>query len=125
VKLPLPQNERIDGSFARADYRDAGAPRLVLYADGRYEDRGGFLRMVGSASNLVVPDGHTLVSRWTDAEAQQALAGGSGSYTFEAFTLTMNDRDGRVWQIGFYIPPGENIAAPLQLVIGSYLLMRD
>ena len=75
VKLALPQNERIDGSFARADYRDAGAPRLVLYADGRYEDRGGFLRMVGSASNLVVPDGHTLVSRWTDAEAQQALAG--------------------------------------------------
>jgi len=66
-----------------------------------------------------------LVSRWTDAEAQQALAGGSGSYTFEAFTLTLNDRDGRVWQIGFYIPPGENIAAPLQLVIGSYLLMRD
>jgi len=125
VKLPLPQNSRIDGSFARADYRDAGAPRLVLYADGRYEDRGGFLRMVGSASNLVAPDGNTLVSRWTEAEAQRALAGGGGSYTFETFTLTLNDRDGRIWQIGVYIPPGENIAQPRQLVINGYSLVKD
>ena len=125
VKLTLPQQARIDGSFARADYRDAGAPRLVLYADGRYEDRGGFLRMVGSASNLVAPDGNTLVSRWTEAEAQRALAGGGGSYTFETFTLTLNDRDGRIWQIGVYIPPGENIAQPRQLVINGYSLIKD
>ncbi|MCJ7555818.1 MAG: hypothetical protein MUP90_02755 [Gammaproteobacteria bacterium] len=96
MKLPLPQYSRIEGSFARADYRDAGAPRPVLHADGRYEDRNGFLRMVGSASNLVVPDGHALVSRWSDTEAQGALAGGSGNYTFESFTLMLNDSDGRV-----------------------------
>lgn len=125
VKLPLLQHARIDGSFARADYRDAGAPRLVLYADGRYEDRGGFLHMVGSVANLIVPDGNTTVSSWTEAEAQRALAGGSGSYTFDAFTLTLNDRDGRVWQIGVYIAPGENIAQPRQLVINGYSLIKD
>ncbi len=125
VKLLLSKNSRIDGAFARADYRDGGAPRLVFHADGRYEDRGDFLRMVGSAANLIVPDGDSMVSRWTDAEARQALAGGSGSYTFEAFTLTLNDRDGRVWQIGIYVPPGENISQPRQLAINGRLLLRD
>ncbi len=124
-KLPLPSNARLDGSFAREDYRDASAPRLVLHPDGRYEDRGGFLRMVGSPWHLVVPDGDAMLGRWTEAEADRALGAGSGTYTFEAFTLDLHDRDGRVWQINAYVPPGESLPRPRRLVINGRPLLRD
>lgn len=124
-KLPPAGGTRLEGSYAREDYRDSTAPRLVLHADGRYEDRGGFLRMVGSAWHLVVPDGDTLVERWSQAEADRALAGGSGTYTFDAFTLALDDRDGRRWQINAYLPPGESLPSPARLVINGRALVRD
>jgi len=124
-KLPLLANARVEGSFARADYRDADAPRLVLRRDGTYEDRGDFLRMVGSAWHLVVPDGDAMLSRWSDAEARRALAGGSGTYVLDAFTLTLRDRDGRVWQVNAYVPPSETLPAPRYFVVNGYVLIRD
>jgi hypothetical protein len=60
---------RLDGAYARDDYRNANAPRLVLRADGSYEDRGNFLHMIGSTWNLVAPNGNVMVKRWSDAEA--------------------------------------------------------
>jgi len=125
AKLPHAAVRRIEGSFARADYRDAGAPRLVLFADGRYEDRGDFLRMVGSAFNLLVPDGDTMMSQWSDAEARRALGAGNGNYSFSDYTLQLNDRDGRVWQFGVYLPPGADVSEPQQLTINGYQLLRD
>ena len=126
VKLPqYVGGQFLAGSFARSDYRDNSAPRLVFYADGRYEDRGDFLRMVGSAFNLVVPDGDTMVSRWSDAEARRAMGGGRGTYTVSDFTLTFRDRDGRVWQFGFYLAPGADSAAPAEITINTYRLLRD
>ncbi len=124
-KLPMVTNGRLDGSFARADYRDGSAPRLVLYPDGRYEDRGGFLRMVGSAWNLVMPDGDSLLAGWSQAQADRALGPGSGTYSFEAFSLTLNDRDGRVWQINAYVPPGETLPRARRLVVNGRALVRD
>lgn len=124
-KLPLLADARVDGTFARVDYRDADAPRLVLRRDGTYEDRGNFLRMVGSAWHLVVPDGNTMLSRWSDAEAQRALGAGLGTYTLDAFTLTLRDRDGRVWQVNAYIPPTERLPTPRYLVVNGYVLIRD
>ncbi len=116
---------RIDGTFARADFRDPDAPRLRLTADGGYTDHDGFLRMVGSPWHLVEPDGDALIAQWSDAQARQALGAGSGRYTFENFTLTLNDRDGRVWQINAYLPPGESPARPTRLVINGRALLRD
>ncbi|MDH3524238.1 MAG: hypothetical protein OES32_11690 [Acidobacteriota bacterium] len=124
-KVPPPRNVRLEGSFARDDYRDATAPRLVLHADGSYEDRGGFLRMVGSAWNLVVPDGDAMLGHWTQAQIDRAMAAGSGTYTFDAFTLALSDRDGRVWQINAYLPPGESLSRPQRLVINGRALVRD
>lgn len=124
-KLPPPSQARLDGSFAREDYRDATAPRLVLHPDGRYEDRGGFLRMVGSAWHLVVPDGDARLASWSQAEVDRAMAAGGGTYTFDAFTLTLSDGDGRVWRINAYLPPGETLPRPRRLVINGRPLVRD
>ena len=125
VKLAIPVSARIDGTFARDDYRDPDAPRLILREDGTYEDRGGFLRMVGDAWNLVTPDGNAMVSRWSEAEARRALGPGSGTYTFDAFTLTLVDRDGRIWKINAWIPPGESPPRPRRLVINGRTLVRE
>ena len=116
---------RLDGVYARADYREARAPRLVLGADGSYEDRGGFLHMIGTAWNLVVPDGDAMIKRWSDAQARRALGPGSGTYALEDFTLTLRDRDGRVWQFNIYLPPGESAPRPRRLVINGRSLVRD
>lgn len=124
-KISPPKNVRLEGTYARGDYRDAGAPRLALRPDGSYEDRGGFLRMIGSAWHLVVPDGDAMVSRWTDAEAQRAMGEGGGTYTFEDFTLTLRDRDGRVWQINAYVPPSDNLPQVNRLIINGYAVVRD
>jgi hypothetical protein len=124
-KLPLIKDVRLEGTFARADFRDPDAPRLVLRADGTYEDRGSFLRMVGSAWHLVVPDGDTMVSRWSDAQARRIMGGGSGTYQFRNNTLTFRDRDGRIWQINAYLPPDSQPPAARFLVINGYTLTRD
>lgn len=125
TKLASSSAARLDGAYARADHRGAAAPRLILRADSTYEDRGNFLRMVGSAWNLVVPDGDAMLKRWSDAEARRALGGGSGNYTLENFTLTLRDRDGRVWQINAYVPPGEALPRARRLVINGRALVRD
>lgn len=124
-KLPAMSSLRLEGSFARDDYRDPGAPRLVLHADGSYEDRGGFLNMVGSAWHLVVPDGDSMLSRWSQAEAQRFLGAGSGTYTFDRCTLTLRDRDGRAWQINAYVPPTDKPPRARHLVVNGYQLVAD
>lgn len=125
TKLAPLSGSRLDGAYARADYRDASAPRLMLRADGSYEDRGDFLRMIGSPWHLVAPDGDAMLARWSDAEARRALSGGSGTYMLENFTLTLRDRDGRVWQVNAYVPPGETPPKPRRLVINGRALIRD
>ena len=125
ARIAPSSGNHLDGIYARADYRDAGAPRLVLRADGSYEDRGDFLRMIGSAWNLVAPDGDAMLSRWSDAEARHALGSGGGSYSLENFTLILRDRDGRVWQVNAYVPPGESLPAARRLVINGRALVRD
>jgi hypothetical protein len=124
-KLPPLTDTRIDGTFARADYRDPAAPRLVLRADGTYEERGNFLHMVGSAWNLVIPDGEAMVSQWTDAQADRAMSAGSGTYTLDRYTLTFRDRNGRVWQFNACIPPTATVAGTGYLVMNGYTLRRD
>ncbi len=98
---------------------------MILHANGSYEDRGDFLRMIGGAWHLVVPDGDAMLSRWSDAEARRALGASDGSYEFNQFTLTLNSSDGRQWQINAYIPPGENTSTPRRLVINGRQLLRD
>ncbi|MGE0552223.1 MAG: hypothetical protein AB7R55_02210 [Gemmatimonadales bacterium] len=125
AKVPVPRNARLDGTYVRADFRDPDAPRLVLRADGSYEDRGGFLRMVGTAWHLVVPNGDVLVSRWSDAQARQIMGGGSGTYTYDGFTLTLSDRDGRVWMINALVPADESLPQPQRLYIHGRALVRE
>jgi hypothetical protein len=124
-KLPAMDDTRVEGVYARTDHRDPDAPRLVLHADGTYEDRGDFLHMIGLAFNLVVPDGATEVARWSEADARRWMGGGSGTYTLEAYTLTLRDRDGRVWQFNAYFLPTGSAQDTDQLVINEHLLVRD
>jgi hypothetical protein len=124
AKLPRMGATRLDGVFGRADLRRADAPTLVLRADGTWEDRGGFLRMIGSSCNLVVPDGDTMVSRWTDEQYTRAMSGGAGTYTYEDYTLTLRGRDGRVWQLGTWIPSPERPPAAGRLVMNTRQLVR-
>ncbi|QKK11961.1 MAG: hypothetical protein HND59_10580 [Pseudomonadota bacterium] len=124
MKISPHSGKRFQGTYARADYRDASAPRLVLRADGSYEDRGDIMRMIGSGWNLVVPDGGVMLSRWSEAEARRAMAGGSGTYTYENFTLTLRDRDGRMWQTSAYVPPGETLPGPARLVVNGRALVK-
>lgn len=124
-KLPPQPNVRLDGVFVRGDFRDAGAPRLALHADGSYEDRNGFLQMVSTAWNLVIPDGEHMISQWSRAQEQRFLGAGSGSYTLGDFTLTLHDRDGRIWQVTAYLPPGESAPHPRHLLINGIKLVRE
>jgi hypothetical protein len=125
MKIEPHSGARFQGVYVRGDFREAGAPRLMLHADGTYEDRGDFLHMIGSAWNLVVPDGDVMIGRWNEAEARRAMAGGSGTYTYENFTLTLRGRDGRVWQVNAYVPPGEALPSPPRFVINGRALVRE
>ena len=124
-KLPAMGDTRLEGVFVRPTYRDPDAPRLVLHGDGTYEERGDMLRGLGTAFNLVVPDGATGVEHWSEAEARRWLGGGSGTYTLEAYTLTLRDRDGRVWQFSAYFTPTDSAQDTRQLVINEHVLVRD
>jgi len=124
-KLPPQPSVRLDGVFVREDFRDAGAPRLVLHADGSYEDRNGFLHMMTTVWNLVVPDGESMISHWNKAQQQRFLGPGSGSYTLGDFTMTLHDRDGRIWQLTAYLPPGESAPHPRHLVINGKKLVCE
>ena len=116
---------RLDGVYAHHNRREAGAPRLVLRADGSYEDRGGFLHMVGTGWNLVVPDGNEMLKRSNEAQARRLLGPGGGTYTVQDYTLTLRDRDGRVWQFSIYLPPGEGGKRPRRLVINEREVVRE
>jgi len=124
VKLPVPTQARLDGTYVREDFQDPDAPRLILRADGTYEDRGGFLRMVGLSWHLLVPDGDALSSGWTDAQTEQIMAGGGGTYTYDAFSLTLMDNDQRIWRINAYVPAGETLPRARRLVINTRALVR-
>jgi hypothetical protein len=124
-KQKLPGVQRIDGVYARADFRDADAPRLVLRADGSYEDRGRFLRMVSSAWNLVEPDGESMVTRLSESEYQKLLGPSRGTYSFENFTLTLRAQDGRLWQVNALVLSNESYPNVKQLMVNTYKLQRD
>jgi len=124
VKLLIPSHATLDGTYVREDFQDPDAPRLILRADGTYEDRDGFLRMVGLSWHLLVPDGDALSSGWTDAQAKQIMAGGSGTYTFDAFSLTLRDNDRRIWRINAYVPAGQTLPRARRLVINTRTLVR-
>ena len=124
-KLPPQPGVRLEGVFVRGDFRDADAPRLVLHTDGSYQDRNGFLHMMTTVWNLVVPDGENMISHWDKVEQQRFLGPGSGSYTLGDFTLTLYDRDGRIWQVTAYLPPGETAPHPRYLVINGKRLVRE
>lgn len=124
-KLPPQPSVRLDGVFVREDFRDADAPRLVLHADGSYEDRNGFLHMMTTVWNLAVPDGENMISNWNKAQQQRFLGPGSGRYTLGDFTITLQDRDGRIWQTNAYLPPGESAPHPRHLVFNGKKLIRE
>lgn len=61
LEVPATWSRKVESSLVVVVPNDL--PRLLLRADGSYEDRGGFLRVIGSPWNLVVPDGDAMVSR--------------------------------------------------------------
>jgi hypothetical protein len=124
-KIKLPSAQRIDGVYARADFRDADAPRLILRADGSYEDRGEFMRMVSSSGNLVEPDGDTMLARLSESDYNKLRRSSIGTYTYENFSLTLHAQDGRIWQINAYVPSRENFPYVKQMVINGRKLQRD
>jgi hypothetical protein len=124
-KVKLPAAQRIDGVYARADFRDADAPRLVLRANGSYEDQGEFLRMVSSSGNLVEPDGDTMLARLNESEYKKLLRSSSGTYSYENFTLTLHAQDGRIWQVNAFVPSSESFPKVRQMVVNGYKLQRD
>jgi hypothetical protein len=124
-KVKLPAAQRIDGVYARADFRDADAPRLILRADGTYEDRGEFIRMVSSSGNLVEPDGDTMLARLSESDYNKLRRSSIGTYTYENFSLTLHAQDGRIWQINAYVPSHENFPYVKQMVINGRKLQRD
>lgn len=116
---------RIEGVYAHQNRREADAPRLVLRVDGSYEDRGGFLNLMGTAWNLVVPDSGEVFKRSNQAQLRRIFGPGSGTYTLRDYALTLRDRDGRVWQFSIYLPPGEGGKRPRRLVINEREVVRE
>lgn len=125
VKLALSSGARLDGTFARDDYRSADAPRITLRPDGTYQEQRNFLRMVGSPWHLLEPDADAMIGRWNDAQFERAMSASGGKYSFDNFTLTLRANDGRIWQINAYVPPGEGLPKPKHLVINGRALVRD
>lgn len=120
-----PGGGRLDGTYAREDFRRPDAPRITLRADGTYQEHDNFLRMVGSPSHLVQPDADAMVGRVSDSQLARAMSASSGTYSFDNFTLMLRTNDGRVWQINAYVPPGEPLPGARRLVINGRALMRD
>ena len=116
---------RIEGVYAHQNRREADAPRLVLRADGSYEDRGGFLNLMGTAWNLVVPDSDQVFKRSNQAQLRRIFGPGSGTYTVRDYALTLRDRDGRVWQFSIYLQPDEGGQRPRRLVINEREVVRE
>ena len=125
VKLPLHAGTRLDGTYGREDLRRPDAPKLTLHADGTYQERDRFLRMVGSPWHLVEPDADAMVGRATDAQIEGVMGASSGTYSFDNFTLTLRASDGRIWQINSYLPAGEAAPKPRRLVMNGRVLVRD
>jgi hypothetical protein len=101
-KVKLPAAQRIDGVYARADFRDADVPRLILRADG-----------------------DTMLTRLNEFDYKKLLRSGSGTYSFENFTLTLYAQDGRLWQINTFVPPNESFPKVRHMVVNGYKLQRD
>lgn len=124
-KMRLKPGTRIDGVYASSHWLSADGPRLVLHADGTYEDRRGFLHAFAGPESLVVPDGPSMIRRMSDAQLKRAMGGGRGTYTYADFTLTLRDQNGRVWQVGLGVPPGEKLPSPRWLYMDQSRLIRQ
>jgi len=124
-KMRLSPGARFEGVYASSHWLSADGPRLVLHADGTYEDRRGFLHAYAGPESLVVPDGLTMIRRMSDAQLKRAMGGGRGTYTYADFTLTLRDQDGRVWQVGLGVPPGEKMPSPRWLYLDQSRLIRQ
>jgi hypothetical protein len=125
TKLRLQAGSHFDGVYASSNRLGPEDPRLVLRPDGTYEDRGGFLHAYAGPESLVVPDGLTMIRRWSTAQCNQEMGGGRGTYTYADFTLTLRDQDGRVWQVGLGVPPGEQMPSPRWLLMDQSRLIRQ
>jgi len=125
VKLPMQTGVRLEGTYARHDYRKPGAPRVEFHADGTFREIESFLDMVGSPWHMAEPDMDARVGKWSDEQIKRAMVGGRGTYSFDDFTLTCKTDDGRVWQINAYIPAGESPPKPKHLIINGYQLLAD
>ena len=129
VKLQLPGPQHVEGVFVREDFQDEGAPRLILHADGTYQDPGGygnsFINMVASSMALVAPDGDSGTERWTQQEADYWLRRPSrGTYTLDRFTLQLTADDGRMWQVATYIPSNQPQDVPCRMAINTRQLVN-
>lgn len=125
TKLPMQRGVRLDGTYARHDVRRPDAPRLVLKPDGTFREIDSFLDMVGSPWHMVEPDADGMTGKLSDDQLKRVMAGGSGTYSFDDFTLTFKTNDGRIWQINAYIPAGDSPPRPKRLVINGYQLLAD
>jgi hypothetical protein len=124
TKLRLTPGGRFNGVYASSNWLAADGPRLVLHPDGTYEDHGGFLHKYAGPESLIVPDGLTMIRRWSDAESDREMGDGRGTYTYADLTLTLHDQNGRVWQVGLGVPPGEEMPSPSWLYMDQSRLIR-
>ncbi len=97
---------RLDGSFARGDFREAGAPRISFAPDGRFTASGPVLSMVGSLFNVVTAAG-------------EPFEPGTGNYSLEDFRLSLHLDDGR--ELAYAVIP----VADAGMFIGESQMVRD
>ena len=113
---PFPNGLRFDARFVRADFREPGAPRLVLRADGTFEAGDRFFNAPAALNNVLA----------ATVPEQQLWAAGRGTYEFGEFSVTFRHADGRVFQLAVYTLPGQDPRGPRFLVLGeSYLYERE
>lgn len=105
----FPAGFRLDGTYARADFRDPGAPRISLASDGRFVTTGSFASMVGGLLNVVGP------------RTDLSLAAGGGSYLIAPFQLALAFVDGRELDFALLRAPGD----PTGLQVGESVLALD
>ena len=121
TKLSPIDGLRTDGVFVveNSGWEGGGEPKLVLHADGTFEDRSGLSNFVGTTRDF---DG--VPKHLTPQMEDFVQKPGGGNYEFRNFTLLLRFSDGRVRRMSVYAPPNDNSKQPARLVVQDKVLVR-
>lgn len=117
--------QKIDGVWAREDFREPGAPRLRLDPDGRFMTSGPFTQIVASLFNVADWGACDPNAPTSYGEIDPIWREGVGRYDFSDFALTLDYDDGRMIRIGTIARTADDGAVESLRIGDTHWFVRD